>query len=1853
MTDPLDQRIDVNSNASGIVVSARYDFDGAVYNGSLALNNSLFSYPSAQRQGYKVSFASGDDSFGITTIRQNAETYCIWDSLIISITDPPDQRVNIGDNATGILVGATYAYEGSKYDGTFVLNDTQFTYATVGKRGYEVLTANGDDGYGITAISTPDSTFCIWDRLRIEITVDGASLFNGQQANFTLMVTYDYDSTTCTTYEIVISRNTTAWHLFTDSNKSLFRDTAFDGIYYYNASSVSSETDFGIIAFITTTQKVTWSEAPNEVPVNTTDGLSMLENADDSDNLYARYRFYVITSNVSDGNGYDALQYVEISLYDNLRTQSEWTLRYTIATDSFSIQQGAANVALASWSSASGAGNQLVVTWIIKIDWDHSDLTDIDIRQHATDGIDSDEDYYEVNWDVETRLDISGLTISDGSGTVNRGPLDGSFGVSGTLLYLGSGNDHPLSNETDVWVLSSGYGSSAGPWSDTTLVLGQFALTAFADDAVGEDTITVIAVEEGSGSGAQDLFSTSIEGTYAADRVLVQSYSPDDSRVNVDDNVDLDIALIYEFDSSPVTDGTVTVNSIPMSHVGGGVWRITVNKSSVQEVIYNSVTYSGGTHGLNQVDQNGQFQGIIWDSLTISITSPIDSRINIFENALGIGATATYDFDNSDYDGTLNLNDTSFVSPVALKKGYTVLNAAGDDTYGITLISLNDVVYCIWDSLTIAITDPFDQRVNIGTNASGIVVTAVYDYDNLTFDGILSLNVTQFLYNSPQRQGYGVQGISGGVHGITAVANDAETYCIWDALRISILDPTDQRIDVNQNASGIVVSARYDYDNTVYDGSLILNDTDFIATVVMKKGYTVLSAAGDDFYGITAIISNDITWCIWDQVMVFSLSASDARDNVDDPIWVDVILRYEYDNTPVEDGSVTVSGYVFDNLGMGLWRHNRTETSVIGIIFNSVSCTGNNHGIQSVNQNSQSQTVIWDQLLVTIAVDDRRIDVGSTASIQPSAIYAYDSTVYDGTLQLNDTIHMHADVGRWAYTVVSASGDSYDISLIASNDEDYVIWDRLEILSYWTDEADNRTNVGATRQVYVTAHYEYDGSIFQGAFGTLFMNGSAMTWHPTQLRWNHSFVYLIPVRYTFQVSGVSDSLYGLTVVGEKNAPRFIIWDKLNVIIEADSSVAYYDELVNFTVTATYQYDNSRVMILTVETLRNGTESKYGNFSDTWNGPIDARYQYLVVSAQDSLYGISEFDTIMIEVFWTNAPVVEVDAAFVSDGDGLVNRVNIGTLVYIYFHCVWRENSSPVETGLLYVDSTPHDINETGWVTFTNSSSTVLYRQWPVTDIAVAGAAYYQMDISAPYIIWDAVNITLNVIDERINVYESALTVLDYDYVYAFDGSPFNGNLIFNQSLVQNTVGRYGFTVMSVVDFDNGINTILSNDEVSIIWDGLIVDLSVSYHRVGLGTPIVVGTSVIYAFDGEPFDGNLQLNDTVFLQSFIGIRGYTVREDSINGGTYGINAVISNDQTYVIWDELEIYDSGAQPERSDLGSSSQVRFWIHYIFDQSPYTNSNGRLWINGTQASYNSTGGYWFVFVSHNDVGEFNYFVERFEDDTSTIASLRNQGGIFCTAKFDSVYVSSAGVRGRNIAEDLIVEVDAPDTLSVLLGSEVIIYFQLRYASDGALITDPNTLVIVNGKPAAYNSTTERWEVAFTSDRDEPVEYRISSFRDRFGLTEVDHRELAPIVAWTSPPISPYILLLGLTGITGLAIVFVARARRRVTTLEHALTPEELLSLEDVGISSTMRAQIVNHLEWLRDLSEEIPYMGNNVLVILSEELTQARQMYVKAFELELPTEPAGLRLRDMLLDRIDTILESIEKEMASRSSRV
>jgi hypothetical protein len=650
----VNTRVDVSLSVN-IDVTIEYEYDDTpVTDGTVAINGL-----SATHQGSGVwravdteatvvlntynSVVCAANTEGITSVNQNSQSVdVIWDRVQVQLYSVSDSRVGLNDNVN-IDVTLVYDYDNAAVtDGTVTINGLSATHqgvgvwrvtdskATVQLFTYDTVACSGNT-YGITVVDqNSQSATAIWDQLVVTIGVDDSTPLNGHQANFTLAVIFDYDNAACTTYQIVISRNGTWWHSFTDANKSLFVDTNSDSSYTYTVQVVTSESTYNVLVFSTNSQQVVWSPSPNIAPVN--DSAPTLTNPDDTDNIYARYKYYIITTNVSDGNGYNDIDYVELTLYDDSRATPVWTVRYTVGTTAFSVELGGAYIDLHVTSSASGSGNNLDITWTIKFEWDHSDLTDVDTRQYVRDGVIGIEDYYESNWDVETRLDITGLTVDDGSGTADRGPLDGAITVSGTVIFLGSVDDYPLSNETDVWVSSSEYGTDVGPWSDFTLTSGQFTLTVYADDAVGQDTLTVKVVEEAAGAGGTDLLQSTVQDTYISDRITVQAYTALDPRVNIGDVATIDVELAYEYDATTVTDGTVTVNGISATHQGSGIWRFTDTKATVQMITYDTTAYSGGTHGLTEVNQGAMSQDVIWDQLVVQTTIADDTRTNVGSN---------------------------------------------------------------------------------------------------------------------------------------------------------------------------------------------------------------------------------------------------------------------------------------------------------------------------------------------------------------------------------------------------------------------------------------------------------------------------------------------------------------------------------------------------------------------------------------------------------------------------------------------------------------------------------------------------------------------------------------------------------------------------------------------------------------------------------------------------------------------------------------------------------------------------------------------------------------------------------------------------------------------------------------------------------------------------------------------------------------------------------------------------------------------------------------------------------------------------------------------------------------------
>ncbi|KXH76316.1 MAG: hypothetical protein AM326_07360 [Candidatus Thorarchaeota archaeon SMTZ-45] len=815
----------------------------------------------------------------------------------------------------------------------------------------------------------------IWDQLIVIIGVDDASSLNGHQANFTLTVTYDYDDVVCTTYQIVIDRNASWWHTFLDANVSLFVDNNTNTTYLYNASLVSGESTYGITAFTTNTLQVTWSLAPNEIPVN--DSSPVLTNGDDTDYLFARYRYYVITSSVSDLDGYADMSYIELTLYSDDQLTQYWIIRYTVGTGIFSVETGGTNVVIGAMSSAVGVGNTLTITWCIKIGWNHPDILDSDINQYITDGTASDSDFYETNWNVETRLDYSIVpALSDDRGDVNTADLIGS----GSVTYYGSSLS-PLSNETDVWVVHD----LAGSWSGE-LVAGSFSISTIGSASIVRmNTYTFKIVVEGTGAVGTDLYyTTSLTDTFITDRIEIYEAGIVDSRININSDCEVWWRARYEYDSTEIQSGLIIELNGSRTLVwdaGNLYWRWRETSISPSFAGFEIATASESTYGLTAWFNTTSAQQAIWDSLVITITDPIDQRINVGANASGIFVSAVYAFDGAPYDGNLILNNTNFQYSSPQIQGYTVISCSGD-SYDITVIGINDEAFCIWDRVLIVSVNA-DEIYHDPNDDVMITIELQYEYDGLP--------------------------VTAGTFEITSYPLAHIGLGVWEA-QITIV--TFQTIDFN--------------DLTICNATL---------------------------YGINEYNMNSNTVTVyWDRLGFYQAAVGDGRINVGTSTTIQWSVQLEYAGISITSGlTALMTGDIALTPSAGVYTGSVSESIVGSITYSILSASLGE--ISQFNQSVSDITVIWDQVLLTsIIATTLSLDVGTSTEIRVTLVYEFDSAeVTDGMVYMNDngaSIAMTYNsaggywsasvskntAGNYSFTVDSVSGNAYGITALDTDD---------------------------------------------------------------------------------------------------------------------------------------------------------------------------------------------------------------------------------------------------------------------------------------------------------------------------------------------------------------------------------------------------------------------------------------------------------------------------------------------------------------------------------------------------------------------------------------------------------------------------------------------------------------------------------------------------------------------------------------------------------------------------------------------------------------------------------------------------
>ncbi|MBN2335880.1 hypothetical protein JXL21_10000, partial [Candidatus Bathyarchaeota archaeon] len=187
--------------------------------------------------------------------------------------------------------------------------------------------------------------------------------------------------------------------------------------------------------------------------------------------------------------------------------------------------------------------------------------------------------------------------------------------------------------------------------------------------------------------------------------------------------------------------------------------------------------------------------------------------------------------------------------------------------------------------------------------------------------------------------------------------------CVFDRVVVE-LQSDDTRIGVGETPE-VVYEAYYDYDDTTFRGTVSLNDT--VTSAVVGSGKIGVLSVDDDKYGIKEYTANKVR-VIWDRVNVQLFSTRHRYDVGEEPE-LTYIAYYEYDKASFEgDLGLTSSATIYT-----VGKQDVTVSSVRDDEYDVGSFVSN------------TVELIFDQVVIELAIPDTRINVGEEAEVYWSA----------------------------------------------------------------------------------------------------------------------------------------------------------------------------------------------------------------------------------------------------------------------------------------------------------------------------------------------------------------------------------------------------------------------------------------------------------------------------------------------------------------------------------------------------------------------------------------------------------------------------------------------------------------------------------------------------------------------------------------------------------------------------------------------------------------------------------------------------------------------------------------------------
>jgi hypothetical protein len=482
----------------------------------------------------------------------------------------------------------------------------------------------------------------------------------------------------------------------------------------------------------------------------------IVDNPDDTDNLYAQYKWYYFEVNVSDANGAADISHVEFTISSNDRVTEFWTIKFNNSNNEFTNETDITDtIELDTVNSEyNEAGNDIDLTFWVKIDWGHTDSTDIDGKVYVEDNSDlTNTTWYEMDNDVETRLEMSsGPTLNDGSGTADRGEFDDTITATGTLVYYG-GTAFPLNSTIDVWCGASEYGTNVGPWNMTSYehTTGTFSNSVYADDAVGLDTHTFKAVEQDAGWSGTNLFQSAESDTYITDRLNITIVADEENPDN-DQQVNFTLTVEYDYDATTCTTYTIQIAR------NGSTWytfdnsnKTLFNDTNSDAVyLYNATSDNDGvsetTHGLST--SNPFLTNTVTVTWSVGAQSEEQYLFEIFQ--VDESNYNNYSLEREYYDSITVVHDTNTAAGFSREYSEAVTVADGVISLAASFLQLIFETFAAAGTILFAVGKKFEEALGV---QESIVLAAsfsrvYYEAFTIDFSYIADKSIQKFLFES-------------------------------------------------------------------------------------------------------------------------------------------------------------------------------------------------------------------------------------------------------------------------------------------------------------------------------------------------------------------------------------------------------------------------------------------------------------------------------------------------------------------------------------------------------------------------------------------------------------------------------------------------------------------------------------------------------------------------------------------------------------------------------------------------------------------------------------------------------------------------------------------------------------------------------------------------------------------------------------------------------------------------------------------------------------------------------------------------------------------------------------------------